>query len=98
MTSPYDLKTKETRERLFPFNPYIPNKIYKQDNGLHVYKNTKGYIHILKPCKIKYDGEFSHYEICNYLFTKQNTIKEVSSFGTFSSKEQCLEAIENMRL
>ena len=98
MLSPYDIRTEETRNRIFgERESYIPNKIYKSAEGdFYFYINTKGYFHILKPCRIKYNGNFSHYEIADYLLTKENSLREISNRGFFKTKENCMQAIENI--
>lgn len=97
MLAPYDIRTEETRDRILgDRRSYIPNKVYKSAEGeFYFYINTKGYFHILRPCRIKYDGEFSHYEITDSLLTKENTLREVSSRGFYKTREECIQAIEN---
>lgn len=92
MVFPYDVKTEQTRKRIFPFNSYRVNKVYEQ-NGLYVFCNQKGYIHALKPCQVRYDGVFSHYEITDYMLTPKDTFKQVSSYGCFKTREECIERI-----
>ena len=96
MNANYPQTMFEIIDRLFPFNPYMPNKVYQQNDGLYVFKNTKGFIHVLKPCKVKYDGELDHYEICDYLLTDKNTIKEVKSWGNFKTREDCIKKIKSL--
>ena len=96
MLIPYDIRTEETRDRILGDRSYIPNKVYKSAEGkFYFYINTKGYFHILRPCSIKYDGKFSHYEITDSLLTKENTLREVSSRGFYKTREECIWAIEN---
>lgn len=94
---PYDTRTENTRIRMIGNrSSYIPNKVYKSAEGeFYFYINTKGYYHILKPCCIKYNGEFSHYEIKNLLLTKDNTLKETSCTGFYKNKTQCIQAIRS---
>ena len=96
MLAPYDNRTEETRRRIYGNREsYIPNKVYKSaEGGFYFYINTKGYYHILKPCRVRYDGEFSHYEITDSLLTKENTLREVSSRGYYKTREECIQAIE----
>jgi hypothetical protein len=99
MIAPYDKRTEETRDRIMgDRRSYIPNKYYKSAEGeFYFYINTKGYYHIIKPCRIKYDGEFSHYEIRDCLLTKDNILKEVSCGGFYKTKDEVIEAImENL--
>ena len=96
MISPYDNRTEDTRNRICGNRKsYVLNKHYKSSEGdFYFYINTKGYFHILRPCKVKFDGIFSHYEIVDYLLTKYGTLKETKSYGCFKTKE---EAVENMK-
>ena len=96
MLIPYDQKTQETRNRIMGSrNSYSPNKYYKSAEGnFYFYINTKGYYHIVRPCRIKYDGEFSHYCIMDYLLTKEDTLKQTKEYGVYKTKEAAIEAIE----
>ena len=96
MISPYDMRTENTRSRIMGNrNNYYVNKYYKSAEGnFYFYINQKGYYHIVKPCKIKYDGKFSHYEICDYILTKEDTVKETKSYGCYETREDCIVAIE----
>lgn len=87
MLSPYDERTEETRSRIFGNkNSYIPNKKYRaSEYEFWYYINTKGYFHILLPHKIKYNDKFSHFEIVDYLLTKDNTLKETKSYGVYKT-------------
>lgn len=98
MLSPYDIRTEETRNRIFGEREcYIPNKVYKSAEGeFYFYINTKGYFHILKPCGVKYGEKIIHYEITDYLLTKENTLRETSSIGTYKTIEDCVQAIESI--
>ena len=93
---PYDYRTEKTRDRIMGDRmSYYPNKYYKSSEGnFYYYINTKGYYHILKPRKVNFDGEFSHYEIVDYLLRKDNTIYEVVSFGYFKTKDELMELIK----
>lgn len=100
MISPYSNKTEDTRNRILgkdrqEYFSYYPNKYYKSAEGnFYFYINTKGFYHIVRPCKIKYNGEFSHYEIVDYLLTKDDTLKEMGSCGLYKTKEECIAKIE----
>ena len=96
MLFPYDERTEDTRSRIMgDRKSYYPNKYYKSAEGeFYFYINTKGYYHIVKPCRIRYDGEFSHYEIRDCLLTKDNMLKEVSCHGYYKDREDVIKAIE----
>lgn len=96
MLAPYDKRTEDTRNRILgDRNSYYHNKYYKSAEGeFYFYINTKGYYHIIKPCRIKYDGEFSHYEIRDCLLTKDNMLKETGCYGYYKTREDVIKAIE----
>ena len=96
MNSPYDGRTENTIKRIMgERNSYYENRYYKSAEGnFYFYINRKGYYHIVKPCKIKYDGKYDHYEIIDYLLTPQDTIKETKCYGCYKTREDCIEAIE----
>lgn len=96
MLAPYDKRTEETRKRIKgDRKSYIPNKYYKSVEGeFYYYINTKGYYHIIKPCRVKVDGKFSHYEITDYLLTKDNMLRESSQYGYYNTVEDVISAIE----
>lgn len=95
MLSPYDNRTEETRNKLMGNRvTYSPNQYYKSAEGNVVfYINTKGYYHIVAPCKVNVNGVFSHYVVKDSLLTKDNMLKEVSSYGYYRTIEEVSEAI-----
>lgn len=97
MISPYDDRTEETRNRIFGNRvSYYPNKYYKSAEGnFWFYINTKGHFHILRPCKITYDGKFSHYELRNLLLKPDNTLKEISCAGYYKTRQELVKRIED---
>ena len=96
MVSPYNKLTENTRERIMGRrSSYYENKYYKSAEGnFYFYINRKGYYHIVKPCRIIYDGAFSHYQIVDYILTPQDTLKETKSYGCYETKEECIKRIE----
>jgi hypothetical protein len=87
MKSPYDSRTEEIRQRLFPRTSW-------SKEGLYVFINQQGYMHVLKPCRITYDGELSHYEIKDLLLQPDGTAKEVKCTGYYRTMEDCIAEIE----
>lgn len=69
---------------------YTPNKIYY--NGLHQiywYKNSRGYLHILRPtrCKVSTDpAGVPVYILRDFLLINENTLKATDKRRFFSSK------------
>ncbi len=96
MNLPYDQRTDETRDRMCGNRrSYYPNKYYRSAEGnFYFYINTKGFYHILRPCKISYCGKFSHYEINDYLLKADNTLKLVKSYGYYKTREDVVLALE----
>lgn len=97
MIAPYDKRTEETRNRILgERRSYYYNKYYKSAEGnFYFYINTKGYFHIIRPRKVKYDGKFSHFEIVDYLLTKDNMLREASSGKSFKTMDDCIAEIES---
>lgn len=95
MSSPYDSRTEETRNKILEGRTsWNTNRVYKNNTyGWYWYINQKGYYHILKPCKINYDGQFSHYEIEDILLKADNTTSS-KTYGYYKTKEECIQAIE----
>ena len=54
---------------------YYPNKVYKNEEyDLYWFINSKGYMHVLKPCKVTLDGKLLHYAIEDNLLTTDNMV------------------------
>lgn len=75
-------------------NVYI-NTIYEGNSNFYWYINSKGYIHVVQPLKINFMGEFSHFEIIDYLLNNKNTLKESCRCGHFKTAEEAREYIKN---
>jgi hypothetical protein len=95
MLSPYDIRTEETRNKITEGKTsFYTNRVYKNSvYNWYWYINSKGYFHILKPCKINFDGHFSHYEIEDILLKSDNMTKS-STKGFYKTKEDCIQEIE----
>lgn len=97
MLSPYDIRTEEARRAITGnISKYYTNKYYPVNGAKHTYFyiNQKGYLHIIRPCKVKYNGRFSHYEISDVLLTADNKLKETSCTGFFRTIEETVSHIE----
>lgn len=75
-------------------NIYI-NTIYEGNSNFYWYINSKGYLHVVQPLKINFMGEFSHFEIIDYLLNNRNTLKETCRCGYFKTAEEAIEYIKN---
>jgi hypothetical protein len=93
--NPYPASMQRKVDRLFPFTSYQPSKLYRLDDeqlpNCFSYKNSRGYIHVLKPKRYKQEFEdITHYRIVDMLLTAQNKVREIHSFGHFESKATCV--------
>ena len=77
MISPYDCRTEDLRNRIIgKRHNYRPNQYYKAAEGnFYYYINTKGYVHVLKPCCVTYDKQFSHYTLNDFLLSSDGRMK-----------------------
>lgn len=93
--SVYDNRTEETRSKITEGRTsWYTNRVYKNNTyNWYWYTNQKGYYHILKPCKINYDGQFSHYEIEDILL-KADNMTSSKTYGYYKTREECIQAIE----
>lgn len=97
MLSPYDSRTEEVLRAITGnISSYYTNKYYPVNGAknTYFYFNTKGYLHIIRPCKVKFNGRFSHYEISDVLLTADNMLKETGSTGYFKTIEEAVSSIE----
>ena len=100
MLSPYDRRTEAVRTRIMgKMKDYFPNQIYKSAEGnFYFFINNKGFFHILRPCRVNLNGEFSHVAISDYLLTKDNMLKETSCYGRFDNAEEVMQHLEMQTL
>ena len=63
-------------------------------SNFYYYINTKGYYHVLRPCKVSYGGKFSHYEINDYLLKVDDTLKLVKNYGCYETREDVISELE----
>ena len=98
MVSPYDRRTESIRNCMMGNKTdYTCNHLYRSEDGdFHYYINKLGYFHIVKPRRMKRYGVFSHYEVVDYMLTKDGKLKEVDNSGFFQNKKECMEKIETM--
>ncbi len=78
---------------------YIIDVLHKNEkHNIFWYINKAGYLHILRPCKVKFDGEFLHYSIEDFLLTNNNTLKSKGHSGNYKSIDAVIEELENKTL
>ena len=76
---------------------YEPNKVYKNtEYNLYWFINSKGYMHILKPCKVMFDGKLSHYAIEDNLLTKKNMVQSKGNNGSYTTVAEVIKELEQM--
>ena len=92
MKSPYDQRTDKTRDRIRGNRrSYYPNKHYRSAEGnFYYYINTKGYYHVLRPCKVSYGGKFRN----DYLLKVDDTLKLVKNYGCYETREDVISKLE----
>lgn len=95
--SVYDNRTEETRKKIQGNQKaFYINKYYKSCEGaFYWYENSKGYIHIIRPCTVSLNGKISHYTIKDFLLTVDNMLKEVSDIGYYKTPEEVAQSITN---
>ena len=74
---------------------YYPNKVYKNaEYNLYWLINSKGYIHVLKPCKVTLEGKLLHYVIEDNLLTADNMVQLKGSNGNYTTVQEVIEELE----
>ena len=74
---------------------YYPNKVYKNtEYNLYWFINSKGYMHVLKPCKVTLDGKLLHYAIEDNLLTTDNMVQSKGSNGNYTTIQEVIEELE----
>ena len=74
---------------------YYPNKVYKNEEyNLYWFINSKGYMHVLKPCKVTLDGKLLHYAIEDNLLTTDNMVQSKGSNGNYTTVQEVIEELE----
>lgn len=93
----YTNEALETKQKIIENRyTYTINKVYKnEEHNIYWYINQHGYLHILKPHVMKREGEVLYYYIEDFLLTKENTLKNVSSSGMFKTPEECIKELED---
>lgn len=74
---------------------YIPNKVYKNAKyNLYWFINSKGYMHVLKPCRVTLDGKLLYYAIEDNLLTTDNMVQSKGSNGNYTTIQEVIEELE----
>ena len=95
MLGKYTGAAYETMEKVTENIPYIPNKVYKNtEYTIYWYINRAGYLHILKPQKVRIDGKIIYYTINDLLLTADNMLRQTAQNGYYKTPEAVIEALE----
>lgn len=92
-------KVVETAYRITGNDGYTTNTYYYNGEFKFVwYENSNGYIHILRPRRVKSCGEILFCGIQEFLLTKKDTLKEIGSIVKFESKEKLFETMKELHM
>lgn len=76
---------------------YYTNKVYKnKEHNIFWFINNHGYMHVLRPCAVRLDGEVTYYSIKDFLLDKNNTLQDKGNNGNFDSPQALLDELERM--
>ena len=74
---------------------YYVNQIYKNEQyNLYWFINSKGYAHVLNPCKVLLNGRFLYYAIEDNLLTTDNMVQSKGTNGEYSTLKETIEELE----
>ena len=88
------LKTKEkVQGKIYS---YYVNQLYKNEEyNIFWFINKHGYMHILKPCNVRLNGEHLYYAIEDYLLTKDNILQSKGCEGRYETIEAVIKELKN---
>ena len=77
-------------------NAYYVDQVYKNtEHNIYWFINKHGYMHILKPCRVRLDGKPIHFAIEDYLLTKDNMLQSKGFTGNYETIEAVIEELEH---
>ena len=93
MIIPYNNDSLETMEKITDNKKsWYANALYKNiTHNIYWYINKKGYLHILRPCKVTMNQRILHYGIEDFMLTKDNMLKSMATNGIYKTIEECIE-------
>ncbi len=95
MLGKYTGEAYKTMHRITENIPYIPNKVYKNvEYTIYWYINRAGYLHILKPQKVRMDGKIICYTINDLLLTADNMLRSTAQNGYYKTPDNVIETLE----
>ena len=92
----YSGEALATKEKIMAtITVYTVNQVYKNhEHNIYWFINSKGYMHVLKPCRVTLDGKFLHYAIEDNLLTTDNMVQSKGSNGNYETVTEVLEELE----
>ena len=94
MIIPYSKESLQTYEKINNNNGYTVNKIYRNtEHNILYYINSKGYMHVLRPCTIGLNGKITGYGLNDLMLTKDNMLQDKGYYCTFNTKEELIQYI-----
>lgn len=76
---------------------HFENEVYKNtEHNIFWYINKNGYLHVLRPCRVKTGNKVLYYAIEDWLLTKENKLRSKATNGKFDSLELCIEELEEL--
>ena len=74
---------------------YYTNKVYKNaEYNLYWFITSKGYMHVLKPCKVTLDGKILHDAIEDKWLTTDKMVQSKGSNGNYTTIQEVIEELE----
>ena len=94
----YSGEALATKEKIMAtITAYTVNQVYKNhEHNIYWFINSKGYMHVLRPCNVRLDGKIIYYAIEDYLLTKDNMLESKGHNGRYGSVQAVVEELENM--
>ena len=92
----YSGEALATKEKIMAtITVYTVNQVYKNhEHNIYWFINSKGYMHVLKPCRVTLDGKFLHYAIEDNLLTIDNMVQSKGSNGNYETVQEVIEELE----
>ena len=98
MNGIYSGKALDTMERVMgDIKAYIPNKVYlNKVYKIYWYINNRGYMHILRPERVRMNGQLIGYAINDYMLSKDNMLEDKGYNKIYDTLDQLVEAYRQM--
>lgn len=95
--SKYNGKALATKEKIMAtVSSYYVNQVYKNaKHNIYWFINKSGYMHILRPCRVRLDGRPLYFAIEDYLLTIDNMLQSKGHSGRYETIEDVIKELEN---